>query len=124
MKTIVQVGFTLWLLAGSRGIAQGQSQFTELDVGLAAPTFSSVAWGDYDNDGYLDIVMIGTERPRARIYRNNGDKTFTDIAAGLEGAAAGGAAWADYDNDGDLDFAVIGLGEIGKGPVAYLYRND
>ena len=37
------------------------------------------AWGDYDNDGDLDIVAVGTYQPHA-LYRNNGDGTFTNTA--------------------------------------------
>lgn len=59
-----------------------------------------VAWGDYDNDGYLDLFV-----PYGWLYRNNRDGTFTDMAAatGIEIDNSSGVSWADYDNDGDLD---------------------
>ena len=40
------------------------------------------AWGDYDNDGFLDLfVATGSEAPN-RLYHNNGDGTFTKITSG------------------------------------------
>jgi Flp pilus assembly protein TadD len=68
------------------------------------------AWGDYDGDGDLDLVVtrFGTNL----LYRNNGDGTFTDVSAATGvGAGTGfwtGASWADYDRDGDLDLYVTG----------------
>ncbi len=67
-----------------------------------------VAFGDYDNDGYVDIYI--TNFGPDKLYRNNGDGTFTDVTKSSElgdtrwGA---GAAFADYDLDGDLDLYVV-----------------
>jgi hypothetical protein len=85
----------------------------------------AVAWGDYDNDGWLDL-FIGNEstgKPEhpSELYRNNGDGTFTDVAAEAGVAAPGfvkGATWGDYDNDGRLD---LYLSRFGQRNV--LYRN-
>ncbi len=68
------------------------------------------AWGDYNGDGYLDLVV--TNFGANLLYRNNGDGTFTEVsqAAGL-GAVRGfwtGASWADYDRDGNLDLYICG----------------
>ncbi|QHT69177.1 T9SS type A sorting domain-containing protein [Rhodocytophaga rosea] len=65
----------------------------------------SVAWGDYDMDGDLDILITGTNG--TFIYVNTQGK-FTNIQAGLPAAEHGKAAWGDYDNDGDLDFILSG----------------
>ncbi|MEK7282222.1 MAG: VCBS repeat-containing protein, partial [Acidobacteriota bacterium] len=68
------------------------------------------AWGDYDGDGDLDLVV--TRFGTSLLYRNNGDGTFTDVSqASRIGSESGfwtGAAWADYDRDGDLDLYVSG----------------
>jgi hypothetical protein len=65
-----------------------------------------VATGDYDNDGYPDIVLAGSEG--SKVYRNTGKGTFEDVTekAGLGGEIgkyAQGVVMADYDNDGCLD---------------------
>ncbi len=80
-----------------------------------------MAWGDYDNDGDLDILLTGSfGGPVARVYRNTGG-AFVDIGAGLTGVQNGSVAWGDYDNDGDLDILLTGL--RAGGPVAKVYRN-
>jgi hypothetical protein len=65
----------------------------------------SVAWGDYDDDGDMDLYVSNLGEPN-RLYRNNDDGTFTDVAAeaGVEGPSWSFASWFwDYDNDGHLD---------------------
>ncbi len=71
------------------------------------------AWGDYDNDGDLDLY-IGNETyrnvlARCQLFRNNGNGTFTDVAkaAGVDRKAyAKAVVWGDYDNDRYPDLFV------------------
>lgn len=65
------------------------------------------AFGDYDNDGYIDIYVTNLG-PNA-LYRNRGDGTFANVTAeaGLgDPAWSTSAAFADYDRDGRLDLYV------------------
>ncbi|MBI4421528.1 MAG: VCBS repeat-containing protein [Gemmatimonadetes bacterium] len=67
-------------------------------------------WGDYDNDGRLDLV-VSTYGENV-LYRNNGDGTFSDRTrqAGLAGKRGfwSGVSWGDFDRDGFLDLYVAG----------------
>ena len=66
-------------------------------------------WGDYDNDGFLDLFVANAANEANFLYRNNGNGTFTKITSGAIVTDVGhshGSAWADYDNDGDLDLFV------------------
>ena len=65
------------------------------------------AWGDYDNDGRLDLYV--TNYGRSVLYHNNGDGTFSDVTdrAGVGNHRWGmSALWFDFDNDGYLDLYV------------------
>jgi hypothetical protein len=84
-----------------------EAQFIDSGISLIGTLYSVVAWGDYDNDGDLDLAVCGQRN--SKIYKNNGYGIFTDIAAVLPKTAITGAfVWGDYDNDGDLDFAIDG----------------
>ena len=116
----------------------GNGKFTEVttQAGLGALSNNrAAAWGDFNNDGYLDLYVVNSgSDPGGKganyLYRNNGDGTFTDVAAstGVDDLVASrgrGAAWADYDGDGFLDLFVTN-GEDGtdfiSGPQ-FLYHN-
>jgi predicted nucleotidyltransferase len=105
----------------------GDNSFTEQDgISLTGVFYSSVAWGDYDNDGDLDILLTGGlwSGYVSKIYRNNGDNTFSEqTGISLIGVTDGSAAWGDYDNDGDLDILLTGIPESHV-PVSKIYRND
>ena len=84
---------------------------------------SGVAFLDYNNDGWLDLLYIDStnwpERPaadggtRPALYRNEGNGVFTDVTveAGLDFDQYGmGVATGDYDNDGDTDLYFTAIG--------------
>ncbi|MCK4677860.1 MAG: VCBS repeat-containing protein, partial [Bacteroidales bacterium] len=101
--------------------------FTDINAGLSGVLFSSVAWGDYDNDEDLDILLTGADAtftPISRIYRNDGNDLFTDINAELTNVMLSSVAWGDYDNDGDLDILLNGSINSYGDYVSKIYRND
>ena len=79
------------------------------------------AWGDYDNDGLLDLYVTGNQDLNV-LYRNRGDGTFTvsplATQVSLPGGGSGGAVWADFDNDGWRDLYVLSAG------ADVLFKND
>lgn len=101
--------------------------FTDISAPLALVNSGSVAWGDYDNDGFLDLLfsgdLIGPDGGFTTIYRGDGTGGFTDIHPGLIGVGNSMVSWADFDNDGDLDLLVSGQTATGS-LVTTLYRND
>ncbi len=84
------------------------------NLGDPVQTWSS-AWGDFDNDGYLDVYVGASASGDGahKLMKNNGDGTFTDVTAnsGVEDAPYGiENNSADVDNDGYID--VFTNGEI------------
>jgi hypothetical protein len=90
----------------------GDGSFTDVTkhAGVAAEGLfgMGVAVGDYDNDGYPDLFVLGYGR--CILYHNNGDGTFSDVTSiagvGNLGKWGSSAAWFDYDNDGRLDLVI------------------
>ncbi len=123
---------------------QGGGTFSDAtgSAGLAVLDETSMSlFGDLDNDGDQDLILIGAE---PMLYRNDGSRFSLDEQAGLRpgedrSAMFTGAALADYDLDGDLDLYVCAYDfwQVGadydaptpyydavNGPPNLLYRND
>jgi hypothetical protein len=99
--------------------------FTNINANLEGLGFSKGVWGDYDNDGDLDIVLTGepgSTIPATIIYRNDAG-TFTDIQSNIPGFTYGSVEWGDYDNDLDLDLLIAGKDNLGISSTK-IFRND
>lgn len=99
-----------------------QPQSSQVALASSDPVFTSVqsdpvvvfasstgcAWGDYNNDGWIDLA-VSSFTGNYLLYTNNGNGTFTQVLTGDVAATSGasfGACWSDYDNDGNLDLFV------------------
>ena len=83
--------------------------FTKLDVGLTPLYNATIALGDYNNDGFLDILLAGEGYdPLSSLWKNNGDSTFSEVDAGLANLGGTNAEFRDIDNDGDIDILLSG----------------
>jgi hypothetical protein len=123
-----------WEMPGRLSLLRnkGGGVFEDVTIpsGLGEPlSTESAVWGDYDNDGWVDLFVCGEfqgdppdPRQRCRLYHNEHDGTFKDVAAkaGVTNErVAKGSAWGDYDGDGRLDLFVSNF----DGPCR-LYHNE
>jgi enediyne biosynthesis protein E4 len=119
----------------------GDGSFTDVTrkagVGAEGLFGMGVAVGDYDNDGFPDLFVLGYGR--CILYHNNGDGTFTDVTTkagvGNLGRWGSSAAWFDCDNDGRLDLVIANYvdwspernfycGDRGPGMRSYCHPDD
>lgn len=80
-----------------------------LDIPVVTDKASSMgsSWGDYDNDGDLDL-FVANYNQRSQLYRNDGNDIFSPVSNAItnEIGYSFGSSWGDIDNDGDLDLFV------------------
>ncbi len=127
-------------------VPSGSTSFVDVTVaagfaGDGEANSASASFGDYDNDGWLDLVVVNhalyvpfdeNACKADLLYHNNGNGTFTEVG-GPTGVALSGrtglpgcglaTTWSDYDNDGDVDLWVVNdFGEVNV--QNKLFRND
>ncbi|HXF99214.1 MAG TPA: FG-GAP-like repeat-containing protein [Bacteroidota bacterium] len=106
-----------------RNIAGSNFQNMPPSGGFGDPRATvSVAWGDYNADGWQDIYSANIGSNRNVLYRNNGNGTFTDVTmtAGVPDVGdARTATFVDYNNDGRLDLFTTNHVNPNR-----LYRNN
>ena len=110
----------------------GIANFTQI-TGTAVVTTNgyceTASWGDYDNDGLVDLYMSrsggGASTDRNRLYHNDGNNSFTEITTGspvTDLFTSRSVNWTDMDSDGDLDLFVTNEGLTVNDEN--IYRND
>ena len=97
----------------------GKGLFTDViektgDLAKPLPGATSAAWGDFNNDGHLDVI-IGCLRGPNRYLESNGNGTFTDKTAEIGLTArvynSQAVALADLNGDGKLDLVMANEGQ-------------
>ncbi|MBL7940654.1 MAG: VCBS repeat-containing protein [Flavobacteriales bacterium] len=104
----------------------GDGSFTDVAPGLGFAdnhqSWSS-AWGDFDNDEDMDVLIGSSSSNYQKLMRNNGDGTFTNVTlgSGFDTFTGQSIEWCthDFNNDGNLD--VLGGGSLmfGNGALAF-----
>ena len=103
----------------------GNFQFEKVvDEAINADAKNSVgaAWGDFNNDGYPDLVVTNSSDEDNDLYKNNGNGTFTKLSKSIVSNEQGdshGVAWVDINNDGWLDLYITN-----DEGTSFLYMND
>lgn len=106
----------------------GNGSWTSVSTAFTAANFKnclSNAWGDFDNDGDLDVIFTRDSQQKALLFFNDGEGNFIqDTSSPLaQNSISTGASIGDYDNDGDLDVFLNARTDLaGKGKA--LFRND
>lgn len=102
--------------------------FTPVSTSFPGLIYSSAAWGDYDNDGDLDLLILGKDimnfDDMTIAYRNDGNGVFTNLNLALPIYWDGTCNWVDYDGDKDLDMFISGHPAGSTGPSNAILRND
>lgn len=111
---------------------EGGTTFVQI---IGVPPVASVqnswsgSWGDYDNDGLLDLFVSNNGNQLNTLYHNSGGGAFTQVFTGLmvtQASYSSGSAWVDFDNDGDRDLYVCN--GFAPSPSTqhpkFLYEND
>jgi hypothetical protein len=88
---------------------------------ITASLSNDAVWGDFDNDGRMDLLVANYQSTRDFFYHNDGDGHFTRLTNSIleqPGYQTLHDAWSDYDNDGRLDLVATADG------ITRLFHND
>ncbi|MFQ5640777.1 MAG: FG-GAP repeat domain-containing protein, partial [bacterium] len=101
----------------------GDGTFTKITTSVVNDGGPSIAgsWGDFNNDGKLDLFV--TNANNNLLYRNDGNGAFSKVTSDIvvnDRGSGGGASWSDFDNDGDLELFVANRANTSN----FLYTNN
>jgi len=123
----VVVGNTLAISSSTISVLLGKADGTfapAVDYTVNGNPYS-VAVGDFNGDGKLDIIaMSGPANPQISVLLGNGDGTFKPLIASTPGAGGYNIAVADFNGDGKLDIAIADNLELTEGVDVMLGNGD
>lgn len=105
----------------------GDGTFSKVTTGpIATDLGTSISgnWGDYDNDGFLDLFVSNNQNSPNRLYHNDGNGNFTSVQNSPlidQPIYSHFSAWADYNKDGNLDLVVS---DYHPTNFNYLFKGD
>lgn len=115
----------------------GNNQFTDSKIMFDKNLIvrSTRPWGDYDNDGYPDLLVCRKSDCttfRMKVLKNIEGRSFQEVEVGAKNGLnddllnyTGDSEWGDYDNDGYLDFMISGQYTCGNGvAMTEVYHNN
>jgi hypothetical protein len=140
MKLNFALTTIFWLLMVLNLTAKAQVTFTDAtakvglgDVTMERTDSAAGTWGDYDNDGDVDLLIFTDTSDIRELYRNEGDGRFVNVTqtVGITDISFGAttAIFGDFDNNGDGTFTDVskeaGIGGTNSGTVNFVdYDND
>lgn len=107
----------------------GDETFTESSIkNIPRNVYSSCSWGDFNNDGTLDLIYCGTlggpEYNMTKVYKNiNNGCEFIEIQTSIPKISSGTVKWVDVNNDGFLDVFYQGT-DINGDYDSGIYKNN
>jgi len=115
-------------LAGGLYTFDGSSYTLSTTSGLPLVSLGAARWGDIDNDGDLDILILGYDDVSGNgftdLYINNNDGTFSASNAGFPPTYMGDIAFSDVNNDGFIDIAITGMESVSYTNITKIYKNN
>jgi len=123
LRAAIYTFITIFLFTSSLLSQQMFQKIFSGDIGNSSGISAGLCWGDYNNDGLIDLFITNWNNQHNSLYKNEGNGILTRITEGVivnDRGFSSGPTWADYDNDGFLDLFVANQ----QNQNNFLYHNN